>query len=150
MQSLGKHFQSLAKTALAKHGFAQGDLLSHWSDIVGEPAGLYARPERIKWPRDKEASGGTLVLTAAPGRALDVQYASPVILQRINQFFGYQAIAAIKIIQSAKPLHSQPKITLKPVPTAALMQQLEAIADPALKAALTSLGASLPRSPQAK
>ncbi len=153
METLGKHFQKLAKTALQKHGFAQADLLSHWTVVAGD-ASDYAVPERIHWPRSvggERQMGGTLVLKVNPGRALDVQYQAPQLLERVNQFLGYGAISAIKVLQSGVTVARPPAAKVPaPVASATIIEQVKNIEDDALKQALLQLGAAVEmrRSPQ--
>ncbi len=156
MDTLDKHFRNLASAAFKAHGFVSADLLSHWPAIVGEVHAALATPERIKWPRpakDGETAGGILFLKAAPGRALELEYAAALLLERINQFMGYHAIAKIKVLPGAElPLSPRPKPPV-PVPLAGDLH-LETIADPHLREALNRLGSAMladparPRSPQ--
>ncbi len=91
MESLTKHFRSITRAAFARHGFAQADVVSNWTEIVGEDLGAISAPERIRWPRgagdEARKSGGTLVMRAAPGRALDLQYEAPRIIGPYQQLF---------------------------------------------------------------
>jgi len=101
METLGKHFRELTKAAFTRHGFAYAELLMQWRAIAGEDVASLCEPERIKWPRySTEKRGGTLILKAAPGRALDLQHETPRIAERINSFYGHTAIATIKIVQA--------------------------------------------------
>jgi hypothetical protein len=143
MEGLGKHFRTLTRAAFTRYGFAYADLLSQWPAIVGEDLAQASEPERIKWPRNgEEKKGGTLILRAAPGRALDLQHEVMRITERINAFYGYGAIAAIKIVQgtfrAGSPGRVQP--TLEGADAEALEARLSTIEDPALKQALTRLG----------
>jgi hypothetical protein len=142
METLTKHFREITRAAFARHGFAQGEVISHWAEIVGPDLAGVSAPERIKWPRgsgeDKQKSGGTLVIRAAPGRGLDLQYEAPRIIGRVNGFFGYQAVAQIKVMASAGFLPGPPKTTfaeVKPISD----QNLEKLDDGPLKAALERL-----------
>jgi hypothetical protein len=156
MHTIDKHFRNLTGAVFKKHGFAQGDVLSHWPQIAGDQLAAIARPERLRWPRGENETGGTLFLAVAPGRTLDVQYAAPLLLERLNQFLGFQAITAIKTVQSAAFHAAQP--VRKPAPPnisqADVAARLSPVADADLKAALTRLGAAVlsenPRSPQAQ
>jgi hypothetical protein len=146
MQTLGKHFNLLAKAALQKHGFAQADLLSHW-DVVAGDVSFVAVPERIKWPRQvggERVQGGTLVLKVNPGRALDVQYQIPQLIERLNQFLGYGAIGSIKLTQAARVVaRPKPKPTPKFDPSSAIQEQVGNISHEPLKDALLQLGAQV-------
>ena len=158
MESLSKHFRAITRTAFARHGFAQADVVTNWNAIVGEDLAAISAPERIKWPRgvgeEAQKAGGTLVIRAAPGRALDLQYEASRITGRINSFFGYGAVVAIKVVQAgdwpaARPVPAL-KMTGKPVENPVLAD----IKDDQLRAALERLGESLartgPSSPQDK
>jgi hypothetical protein len=157
METLSKHFREITKAAFARHGFAQADVVANWDAIVGEAVAAISAPERIKWPKgsgeEAQKQGGTLVIRAAPGRALELQYEASRILSRINSFFGYGAVSAVKVVQAqdlarGRPAH--PSLPEKPV----CEQQLATLEDGPLKAALERLGrgvaGSSKSSPQGK
>ncbi len=154
METLGKHFQNLTKAAFERHGFAQADLLSQWQAIVGDDVAAIARPEKIKWPHKTDGgqrAGGTLIVRAQPGRSLDLHYQTPRMMSRINQYFGYEAVIAVKVLTSTDtPGKNVPKLTID---TATIRPQLTGIEEPELQDALALLGAGIAarnRSPQAK
>ncbi len=161
MHTLDKQFRELTKAAFARYGFAHMDLTARWPEIAGERLSHHCQPERIKWPRGAgetaQRLGGTLVIRAAPGRGLDLQHETPHIIERINRFYGYGAITAVKIVQDAQWAEDQKPLPARPLDAAAeraLNDKLEAVADPKLKAALARLGAGAlrgrPGSPQGK
>jgi hypothetical protein len=158
MQTLDKDFRALTRAAFARYGFAYGDLITQWPAIVGDGVAQWSEPERIKWPRpgtDERKQGGILVIRVVPGRGLDLQHETPRIIERINAFYGYAAVAQVKIRQGAL---SRKKALPRALPALgsqtaqALESELEGVADPALKDALRRLGQGVlsPRSPQAK
>jgi hypothetical protein len=147
MQTLGKPFRDLTQAAFARYGFAYGELLSQWAAIAGQDIGKACKPERISWPRQagetRQRQGGTLILRADPGRALELHYETPRLIERINAFYGYAAIAAIKVRQAPAPasktaVKSQP--TLPTAQMAALDTELSGVGDEALRDALRRLG----------
>ena len=148
MERLDKHFEKLTKASFARYGFAYGELMARWPEIVGEALAQHCEPERIKWPRgsgeNAQKMGGTLVIRAEPGRGLDLQYQTHHIIERINQFYGYGAVTSIKIMQghvvNTKLLKNK-DISLDSKTEKALETHLESIADEKLKQALHRLGA---------
>lgn len=156
METLSKHFREITRQAFARYGFAQADVVANWDDIVGPDLAAVSAPERIRWPRgaaeEARKQGGTLVIRAAPGRALELQYEASRIISRINSFFGYGAVASLKVLQAAefgKGQRTPPSLPDKPVHE----QELNAVEDPALRAALERLGrgvAGTASSPQGK
>lgn len=162
METLDKHFRHLAKAAFARHGFASEQLISQWGVVAGATVAQFCVPDKIKWPRtsaeQSRKTGGTLVLRAMQGRALELHYEIPHIMERVNQFLGYGAIADVKIIQGhtvpkAAKVHPQP---MKPDAAAAWQSKIDDIADHELKSALARLAALAapsgpkPTSPQVK
>lgn len=147
MQTLDKPFRDLTQAAFARYGFAYGELLNQWAAIVGEAMSEVCKPERISWPRQsgdtRQRQGGTLVLRATAGRALELHYETPRLIERINAFYGYGAIAAIKVRQapapSGKPA-AKAEPALGPARSIALEAELAGIDDDALRTALHRLG----------
>jgi hypothetical protein len=145
METLDKHFRTLAKAAFVRHGFASEQLISQWDAVVGQPFAGFCVPEKIKWPRaDSDAQrkmGGTLYLRAVAGRGLELQYEVPRIIERVNQFLGYGAIGSIKIVQDNSPVKPEkPKQRpIEPEAQLAWAQKIDDIADEELKAALSRL-----------
>jgi hypothetical protein len=143
METLFRHFREITKAAFARHGFAQADVVANWDAIVGSDLAAVSAPERIKWPRgageEAQKQGGTLVIRAAPGRALELQYEASRIISRINSFFGYGAVASLKVIQAQglpRGRPAPPPLPEKPV----CEQELATLEDGPLKAALERLG----------
>lgn len=112
-RSVGAHIPKLTSKVFEKHGFHSGEIMTEWARIAGSDIAAWTAPERIRWPRangetEDGASGrpgGTLTLRVEPARALDVEYRSGEIIDRINRYFGYRAVATLKLIQA--PLKEQ-------------------------------------------
>ena len=154
MESLNKHFSVLAKVAFQRHGFASEQVAAQWAVIVGPELAAATRPEKIRWPQAAESQrqklGGTLVLRAYAGMALDVHYQVPRIIEKVNQFLGYGAITTVKVLASpdAPAPNPLPRRSPRPETLAAWSQHLSGIADPELQSALARLGSELqPRGP---
>jgi hypothetical protein len=155
MQTINKHFRDLTAPLFKKHGFAQGDVLSHWPQIVGEQIAAISRPEKIRWPRDTEGkSGATLHIKVQAGRGLEVEYLASGIIERVNGFLGYGAVSALKVLQAFDFRTSVKVKTVPPVAPPQVLARVAPVSDPDLAAALTRLGAGISaqnqRSPQAK
>jgi hypothetical protein len=152
-KAVGSFVPGLTRKAFEKYGFSAATLITDWPTIAGKELAAFTAPERLKWPRSVRSSdddqadsgrpGATLVLRVDPARALNVQYESRQIVERINAYFGYAAIAELRILQApvTAPLQtaSQPaRATPKP-----LAQEVASIADAALREALGRLGAGV-------
>lgn len=146
-QALGKSISRLTKTTYGKRGFADGEILRHWSNIVGDLLAKASLPEKIIYPNNKNGDGTLHLRVGNPGLALDIQHMEPTILERINAHFGYRAVGRLKIIQAPLPARDE-KIDFKPKALSpqeekTLAQSLTTIQDPDLKQALENLGHSV-------
>lgn len=103
LTGVGRTIIPLAKQLLGKNGFMQIELISNWEEIVGEKLAEYVLPQKISFVKD-ERVGGTLVLLVLSGAfAMEVESKKLKILQKVNAFFGYEALNKIKIIQTSNP-----------------------------------------------
>ena len=132
---------------VAKRGFASADLIALWPEIVGPTHAAYTEPERIAWPRERDAGGegrpGVLFLRVEGPRAIFVQHELPQIVERINAFFGYAAVGQVRIVQAPVTARASPGRTearLAPAEEATLAARLDAVDDDRLRAALDRLG----------
>jgi hypothetical protein len=136
----------IGRAAFRRFGFVQSSVVSRWDEIVGSRYAAVSAPEAIRFPVGKK-SDGTLELTVEGAHATMIQHVLPEIIERVNRFFGYGAVARIKVRQGpiAKPV-SAPKPAaapmLKPIPME-LGDSLREIGDPELFAVLESLAKSL-------
>ena len=136
--------------AFRRFGFVQSSVVTRWAEIVGERTAAVSEPESIRFPAGKK-SGGTLALTVMSGHAPIIQHVLPDIIERVNRFFGYEAIAKIAIRQGEvsrrEPARRPPPANLKPVPTD-LGDSLRDIGDPELRAVLESMAQGLANPPK--
>ena len=87
-----------------------------------------------------DTNGLLLGAVVTPAHAPLIQHVIPEIIERVNRFFGYAAVARITLKQgSIAPLRAKPKTPeLRAVP-AEIGDSLREIADPELRAVLSSL-----------
>jgi hypothetical protein len=129
--------------AFRRFGFIQSSIVSRWVEIVGERYARVSSPESIRFPAGKKA-GGALTLLVEGAHAPLIQHLAPLIIERVNRFFGYAAVNRIVFRQgklpAAAPAPKRPE--LRAVPKE-LGEGLREIADPELRACLESLGAQI-------
>lgn len=135
----------------AKRGFASGALLTQWPEIVGTEIAAYAEPFKLQWPRGTHAAedgeAATLVLRVEGPAAIEIQHLAPIILERVNRFLGWRAVARLSIRQAPLPRRKQHGRRKEPDPeaVAAVAAQLPAIEAEPLRDALARLGAAIKR-----
>ena len=149
MKRLDKYFKQLTKAVYERHGHAYGELLAQWPAIVGERLAQHTSPERVKWPKQAPSPlkyGGVLIVNVEPGFALEVQYEAPRLIERVNGYFGFGAVSAVKIVQrrvAGKPLPSPSMRALTPSEAGEIDERLAGIGNRGLKDALARLGAGV-------
>ncbi len=94
--------EGVTKSAFRKRGFARREILTRWPAIVGDMMARYTCPERLQFGRDRN-EGATLVVRASSGFATELQHLHPMVIERINGFFGYQAVERLTIVQAPLP-----------------------------------------------
>jgi hypothetical protein len=129
--------------AFKRFGFIQSAVVSRWSEIVGERYARVSLPESIRFPNGRK-SGGALTLLVEGAHAPLMQHLAPLIIDKVNRFFGYEAINRIVFRQGKPPtVDNRPlRPSLRPVPKE-LGEGLRQIADPELRACLESLAARI-------
>jgi len=126
-----------------RFGFVQSSIVSRWSEIVGERYARVSSPESIRFPAGKRAAG-VLTLLVDGAHAPLIQHLTPMIVDRVNRFFGYAAINRIVFRQGKAPAPAErpQRPELRPVPKE-LGEGLREIADPELRQCLESLAAQI-------
>jgi hypothetical protein len=134
--------------AFKKQGFASTELVTRWKDIAGAEIAAYAEPVKLQWqrtPEGEQPEPATLVLRAEGPAALEIQHQTHVILERVNRFFGWQAVGRIVLRQAplSKPKSRPTPPKIDPAETARIAETLTDITDDELRMALARLGAAV-------
>lgn len=154
----GRGFQSasgasrgIVRTLAGKKGFAEADVLLRWAEIVGEGHRGLCHPQSVKFSSDRSL-GATLVLECTSARAPEVEHLKPVLIDRVNQFYGYRAIGRIRVVQTGQAqgfaeakagFQGPERESTEPTQAqqASAARLAEGIENPGLRAALTRMGA---------
>ncbi|WP_372394351.1 DciA family protein [Azospirillum sp. HJ39] len=147
---IGQSVPDVAGKVLGKRGLAFGALITDWPSIVGQQLSLRTAPDKLSFPRGKREEA-TLHIRAMGAIALELQHLEPQIIERINGFFGYRAVARIKLIHAALPSAPSPVVR----PRALTMDEeigitatTAAVEDEELRATLERFGRSLMARPK--
>ncbi len=142
-RSVSEMLPDIGGAAFRRFGFIQSSVVSRWSEIVGERYAEVSAPESIRFPNGKK-SEGTLTLTISGAHAPMMQHLLPVIIERVNRFFGYAAVARVNMVQGKIEKPPQPTIrpALQPIPQE-LGDSLRGVSDPELRAVLEALASGI-------
>jgi hypothetical protein len=127
------------------------ELAAAWPEVAGLPHGEYTLPQKILWPRRHDDADpfepGTLVVACDGGRAVFFQHDCDAVIERVNAFFGFDAVARIRIVQKPLPLRNVERKPREPVLDAGekqrLAETLRDVSDPGLRDRLARLGAAV-------
>lgn len=131
------------KGPFAKRGFSQTEILSRWPTIVGPMLAQHSCPERLTFEREK-AAGANLLVRVEGAFGLELQHLTPQVIERINTYFGYRAVARLSILQGPIPRQSpRARAAVRELTTAeekSVADTVAATRDPELAQALAALG----------
>lgn len=128
-----------------RRGFSDSRMLENWSAIVGPQLAAMSQPLRLsrhKSGRDGEKTAGGLLTVKAEGAvALEIQHLAPQIIDRLNSYYGYAAIAKLNIVQGPVTVTPSPLSppSIKDQEILALADDFVEIKTPRLKRALATL-----------
>ncbi len=146
MRAVGRELPRIAGRALGKRGLGEAQLLAEWRAVVGEELAAETLPMKLSFPQGSRRNG-VLKLRVSSAAALSVQHREPQILERINGFLGYGAVARLALVQGPLPdrAHAGPRAQrpLTPAESAALAARVSQVSDSGLKSALERLGAAI-------
>ena len=148
MQALAASLPRIAGKALGKRGLAEGGLVTDWTAIVGDQIADATLPIKLAFT-GRERRDGTLHLRVSGAIALELQHLEPQLIERINAYLGYGAVARLRLERGPlpKPMRrrlAEPKpVPLAPAESAAIDQSVAGIADEALRQSLARLGTTL-------
>lgn len=137
--------------AYAKQGFASRELVTRWAEIAGTQVAHFSEPLKIQWPRPVEGQPqepATLILRVEGPMALEIQHMSDIILEKVNRFFGWNAVGKLALRQAplSRPMARRKIKQVDPNAVARVAATLPDVEDEALKDALARLGAAIKRS----
>lgn len=133
----------LLDPAARRRGLAEARLLTDWPLVIGAQLAARCQPVRLSGGRDR--AGGVLTIHVGGASALELQHSAPQLIERINGFFGYPAVARLRLIQAppARQVKRAGPRATRPLAAAelrALATLVEPVRPPKLRAALAGLG----------
>lgn len=133
----------VGRAAFRRFGFVQSSVVTRWPEIVGDRYAGVSSPESIRFPHGTRQDG-VLTLTVEGAHAVMMQHVAPAIIERVNRFFGYPAVAKIAIRQGVASIRRKAVLARPVVPVSVeIGESLRAIVDPELRACLAGLAGAL-------
>lgn len=143
--------QKNIRGATQSRGFAQSRVLTHWAEIVGEATAKIAHPVDVGYARG--GMGATLTVLTSGAQAPMLEMQKEQIRAKVNACYGYNAIARIRITQTAAKGFAEGQLAFdhgpktprgpKPEAKAAAHDLAETVDNEELRVALAALGANV-------
>lgn len=102
------------RKASESRGFSDSRVLTHWPEIVGTSIALIAKPVEISYARGGMGATLTILTTGAQAPMLEMQ--KEQLRQKVNAVYGYNAIARIRITQTAPTGFAEGQAQFTPAP----------------------------------
>ena len=116
---IGAVLNPLVKRTFGRRGFQNSAILTDWESIVGKHLATYSKPDRIMYQRGSR-SEGTLHIKIFGAMATELDHQAGLIVEKINQYMGYNAVAKLKLHHTQDiPVDNQ-AIKVKPKKNTAL------------------------------
>lgn len=133
-------------------GFAVSRVLTHWAEIVGQDIAAICRPVDVSYGRQGLGATLTVLTTGAQAPMLEMQ--KDTLRTRLNAVYGYNAIARLRITQTAATGFAEGQAVFDHKPAtkdrapspeikAAAAEMAETTNDPELRKALERLAANV-------
>lgn len=113
-QSAARLVGSRIRDAGASRGFAASRLLTHWAEVAGAELAEHTRPVNVSYGRG--GLGATLTILTTGARAPMVEMQAEALRTRVNAVYGYNAIARIRITQTAPTGFAEGQASFAPAP----------------------------------
>lgn len=143
--------------ALAAQGFASADIIATWPDIVGPRLAAACQPVRIEWgrrglrDRDERPQPAMLVVRVEGAFALELQHIAPLLIERINAYYGWRCVGRV-VLKQGPVRQTAPPALAKPTPLGEAERRriaaaLDGVAEDGLRVALDRLGTAVLANP---
>lgn len=141
------------RRASETRGFAQSRLLTQWAEIAGQDIAAIAQPVEVGYGRGGMGATLTLLTNGANAPVLEMQ--KEQLRKRVNAVYGYNAIARVRITQTAATgfadgkvaFGHKPKVSKTSASDPVLRQKAvdatQPVADDSLRDALARLGENI-------
>ncbi|MDA7426425.1 DUF721 domain-containing protein [Thalassococcus lentus] len=148
-----KLVQGQIRNASESRGFSQSRVLTHWDEIAGPEIAAISRPVEVSYGRGGMGATLTVLTTGANAPLLEMR--KDVLRERINGIYGYNAIARLRITQTAATGFSEGRVDFQhrkpkagprePAPEVRQQAKVTArrVSDEGLRTALERLGANV-------
>jgi len=113
-KKIGNSLPKIVDKNIKEKNFIEISLIKKWREIIGDDIAKFCWPIKIVFSEIKN-SNGIIFLKTMRGRSMEIEFKNEEIIEKLNQYFGYKAIAKISVVQDfdVKDHYKENKITKK-------------------------------------
>ena len=106
--AIGRIINPIIKPIYKEYGTGLPEIEESWKHVIGEKYFKSTKPKQIKWINSSNSSKnkkiGILVILAYGPISLEVQYLNDIIINKVNNIYGYEIISNKKAPLEANDL----------------------------------------------
>ncbi len=113
-KKVGSSLPKIIDKNIKEKNFVEISLIKKWREIIGDDIAKFCWPIKIVFSEINNLNG-IIFLKTMRGKSMEIEFKNEEIIEKLNQYFGYKAIAKISVVQdfSIKGTYKEDKITKK-------------------------------------
>ena len=113
-KKVGNSLPKIIDKNIKEKNFIEISLIKKWREIIGDDIAKFCWPIKIVFSEINNLNG-IIFLKTMRGKSMEIEFKNEEIIEKLNQFFGYKAIAKISVVQDfdIKDAYKEDKITKK-------------------------------------
>ena len=97
-KKIGNSLPKIVDKNIKEKNFLEVSLIKKWREIIGDDIAKFCWPIKIVFS-DIKNSNGLIFLKTKRGRSMEIEFKNEEIIEKLNQYFGYNAISKISVVQ---------------------------------------------------
>ena len=97
-KKIGNSLPKIVDKNIKEKNFIEISLIKKWREIIGEDIAKFCWPIKIIFSNINN-SNGIIFLKTKRGRSMEIEFKNEEIIEKLNQYFGYNAISKISVVQ---------------------------------------------------
>ena len=113
-KKIGNSLPKIIDKNIKEKNFIEISLIKKWREIIGDDIAKFCWPIKIVFSEINNLNG-IIFLKTMRGKSMEIEFKNEEIIEKLNQYFGYKAIAKISVVQDfgIKDAYKEDKIIKK-------------------------------------
>ena len=97
-KKVGNSLPKIIDKNIKEKNFIEISLIKKWREIIGDDIAKFCWPIKIVFSEINNLNG-IIFLKTMRGKSMEIEFKNEEIIEKLNQYFGYKAIAKISVVQ---------------------------------------------------